>query len=99
MTKKSDAQINQDVFSESDTRSDSSIVRSIKSALLLDYLVPDQQINVEVNNCHVRLTGNVDWAYQRQAAVIDVLMKAYSGTRDLAAPLDSFSGASCSSLI
>lgn len=58
--------------SDPDIRSDSAIADSIKSALLLDYQVPDQRINVEVNHGHVTLTGSVDWAYQRQAAVDDV---------------------------
>jgi osmotically-inducible protein OsmY len=59
--------------SESDLRGDSAIADLIKSALLVDYQVPDQRINVEVNQGHVTLTGSVDWAYQRQAAVDDVL--------------------------
>lgn len=58
--------------SEPSIRSDSAIANSIKNALLVDYQVPDQQINVEVNQGHVTLTGSVDWAYQRQAAVDDV---------------------------
>ena len=59
--------------SEPDIRTDSSIADSIKRALLLDYQVPDQRINVEVNNGHVTLTGSVDWAYQRQAEMNDML--------------------------
>ncbi len=59
--------------SDPDIRSDSAIADSIKNALRLDYQIPDQRIQVEVNHGHVRLTGSVDWAYQRQAAVDDVL--------------------------
>ncbi len=59
--------------SEPDIRTDSSIADSIKRALLLDYQVPNQRINVEVTKGHVTLTGSVDWAYQRQAVVNDML--------------------------
>ncbi len=58
--------------SEPGIRSDGAIADSIKNALLLDYQVPDQRINVQVNQGHVTLTGSVEWAYQRQAAVDDV---------------------------
>jgi osmotically-inducible protein OsmY len=59
--------------SEPDIRSDSEIADSIKNALLLDTQVPYQRINVEVTKGHVTLTGSVDWAYERQSAVNDVL--------------------------
>ena len=54
-------------------RSDSEIKDAIKNAFLLDYQVPDQQISVEVDHSHVTLTGNVELAYQRQAAVDNAL--------------------------
>jgi osmotically-inducible protein OsmY len=56
-----------------DIRSDTSLADSIKLALQLDYKVPDQRINVEVSKGYVTLTGSVDWAYQRQAALDDAL--------------------------
>ena len=59
--------------SEPDIRSDSAILDSINNALLLDTQVPYQRINVEVTKGHVRLSGSVDWAYERQSAVDDVL--------------------------
>ena len=59
--------------SEPDIRSDSSIADSIRNALLLDYQVPYQRINVEVTKGHVTLTGSVEYAYQRQDALDDVL--------------------------
>jgi osmotically-inducible protein OsmY len=59
--------------SEADIRSDSEIADSIRNALLLDTRVPYQRINVEVTKGHVTLTGSVEYAYQRQAAVDDVL--------------------------
>ena len=59
--------------SEPDIRSDSAIADSITNALLLDYQVPYQRINVEVTQGHVTLTGSVEYAYQRQAALDDVL--------------------------
>jgi osmotically-inducible protein OsmY len=59
--------------SEPDIRSDSEIAGSINNALLLDYQVPYQRINVEVTKGHVTLTGSVEYAYQRQAALDDVL--------------------------
>lgn len=54
-------------------RSDSEIKDAIKNAFLLDYQVPDQQISVEVDHGHVTLTGSVELAYQRQAAVDNAL--------------------------
>ena len=59
--------------SEPDIRSDSEIADSINNALLLDTQVPYQRIKVEVTKGHVTLMGSVDWAYERQSAVNDVL--------------------------
>jgi osmotically-inducible protein OsmY len=59
--------------SEPGIRSDRAIADSINKALFLDYKVPDQRINVEVSKGHVRLSGSVEWAYQRQAALGDAL--------------------------
>ena len=59
--------------SEPDIRSDSEIADAIKNALLLDTRCPYQRINVEVTKGHVRLSGSVDYAYERQAALDDVL--------------------------
>ena len=55
-------------------RSDVDIAADIRSALALDYQVPDDRINVSVLDGFVTLTGNVDWAYQRDAAEEDAAM-------------------------
>jgi osmotically-inducible protein OsmY len=55
-------------------RSDMDIERDIRTALLLDYQVPDDRIAVNVLNGYVTLTGNVNWDYQRDAAEADAAM-------------------------
>lgn len=55
-------------------RSDEDIAADIRSALLLDYQVPDDQISVNVTDGYVTLTGNVDWYYQLDAAEDDAAM-------------------------
>ena len=55
-------------------RSDADIAADIRTALALDYQVPDDQISVSVVNGFVALTGNVNWYYQRDAAEEDAAM-------------------------
>ncbi len=55
---------------------DDDIVDEVKRALLVDYQIPEHRINVTVDHGHVILAGNVDWAYERQAAVDAVLKVA-----------------------
>ena len=47
--------------SQPDIRSDSAIADSIRNALLLDYQVPYQRINVEVSKGHVTLAEQTAW--------------------------------------
>ncbi len=42
-------------------------------APLIDYQIPEHRISIKVDHGHVTLTGSVDWAYERQAAVDAVL--------------------------
>jgi osmotically-inducible protein OsmY len=55
-------------------RSDADIARDIRTALVLDYQIPDDQISVNVLNGVLTLTGNVNWYYQRDAAEADAAM-------------------------
>ena len=55
-------------------RSDEDIAADVRSALILDYAVPDDRISVSVFEGTVTLAGNVDWYYQRLAAADDVAM-------------------------
>ena len=55
-------------------RTDMDIAADIRSALALDYQVPDDRISVSVVDGHMTLTGNVDWYYQRDAAEEDAAM-------------------------
>lgn len=55
-------------------RSDAAIADDVRSALVLDYQVPDNRISVNVMDGIVTLTGNVEWAYQRDAADDDAAM-------------------------
>jgi osmotically-inducible protein OsmY len=55
-------------------RTDMDIAADIRSALALDYQVPDDRIVVSVVDGYVTLTGNVDWYYQRDAAGEDAAM-------------------------
>jgi osmotically-inducible protein OsmY len=49
-------------------RSDSDIAQAVLSALRWSSVVPDQKIAVSVSNGWVKLSGAVDWEYQRSAA-------------------------------
>ena len=55
-------------------RSDTDIAADIRTALALDYQVPDDRISVSVVNGDVILTGNVNWDYQRDSAEEDAAM-------------------------
>jgi osmotically-inducible protein OsmY len=55
-------------------RADTDIAADIRSALALDYQVPDDRISVSVIDGFVTLTGNVDWYYQQEAAEDDAAM-------------------------
>jgi len=55
-------------------RADMDIAANIRSALALDYQVPDDRISVSVVNGYATLTGNVDWYYQKDAAEDDAAM-------------------------
>src|SRR5215467_3699826 len=46
-------------------RSDADVAADVRTALDLDYQVPDDRISVNVVDGFVTLTGNVDWDYQR----------------------------------
>jgi osmotically-inducible protein OsmY len=62
-------------------RSDADIAADIRSALALDYQVPDDRINAGVMDGFVTLIGNVDWYYQRDAAEDDAAM--IPGVKDI----------------
>jgi osmotically-inducible protein OsmY len=55
-------------------RSDDAIANDVRSALILDYEVPDDRINVSVFEGTDTLTGTVDWYYQSEAAEEDAAM-------------------------
>jgi osmotically-inducible protein OsmY len=55
-------------------RSDEDIAADVRSALILDYEVPDDRITVSVLDGTVMLTGTVNWYYQSQAAAEDAAM-------------------------
>lgn len=55
-------------------RSDADIAADIRSALALDYQVPEDRIEVSVLDGNVTLTGNVKWYYQKDTAEEDAAM-------------------------
>ncbi len=55
-------------------RTDEAIATDVRTALILDYVVPDDRISVSVLDGTVMLTGTVDWYYQRLAAAADAAM-------------------------
>jgi len=57
-------------------RSDADVAADVRTALDLDYQVPDDRISVNVVDGFVTLTGNVDWDYQRDSAEEDAAMIA-----------------------
>lgn len=53
-------------------RTDSEIARMALDMLTFDVEVPDERIQVKVENGYVTLTGQVDWYYEKRAAERDV---------------------------
>jgi osmotically-inducible protein OsmY len=60
-------------------RSDTDIARAIVNALAWDVQVPDTKIKSAVTNGWVRLEGEVEWRYQRDAA--DRVVRNLAGVR------------------
>ncbi len=62
-------------------RSDSDIAQAAVTALQLNSLVPDEKIQVLVENGRVTLTGEVDWGYQLASA--EQCVRPLAGVRGL----------------
>ena len=62
-------------------RSDSDIAQAAATALQLNSLVPDEKIQVQVENGRVTLTGEVDWSYQLASA--EQCVRPLAGVRGL----------------
>ncbi|MER3438445.1 MAG: ornithine aminotransferase, partial [Chloroflexota bacterium] len=62
------------------TRTDTDIAKAVADALEANSLVPRDRIDVTVKNGKVTLQGEVDWEYQRRAAVNTV--RDVTGVRD-----------------
>ncbi|MDI1272864.1 BON domain-containing protein [Polaromonas sp.] len=62
-------------------RSDSDIAQAAAMALRLNSLVPDEHIQVQVENGRVTLTGEVDWSYQLASA--EQCVRPLAGVRGL----------------
>ncbi|MDO8370454.1 MAG: BON domain-containing protein [Polaromonas sp.] len=62
-------------------RSDSDIAQAAVTALQLNSLVPDEKIQVLVENGRVTLTGEVDWSYQLASA--EQCVRPLAGVRGL----------------
>ena len=62
-------------------RSDSDIAQAAAAALQLNSLVPDEKIQVQVENGRVTLTGEVDWSYQLASA--EQCVRPLAGVRGL----------------
>lgn len=62
-------------------RSDSEIAQAATTALQLNSLVPDEKIQVQVENGRVILTGEVDWGYQLASA--EQCVRPLAGVRGL----------------
>lgn len=62
-------------------RSDSEIAQAAATALQLNSLVPDEKIQVQVEQGRVILTGEVDWSYQLASA--EQCVRPLSGVRGL----------------
>lgn len=62
-------------------RSDSDIAHAAAMALQLNSLVPDEKIQVLVENGRVTLTGEVDWSYQLASA--EQCVRPLAGVRGL----------------
>jgi osmotically-inducible protein OsmY len=64
------------------TYNDTDIAKAVVDALDANFSVPPDRIEVTVQNGKVKLTGEVDWAFQRAAAANSV--RYLRGVRDLA---------------
>ena len=53
-------------------RTDEDIAAACINAFQADYAVPDDKVKVVVSNGYVTLDGEVDWQYQKDAAIRDV---------------------------
>lgn len=62
-------------------RSDSEIAQAAATALELNSLVPDERIQVQVEDGRVILTGEVDWSYQLASA--EQCVRPLAGVRGL----------------
>lgn len=62
-------------------RSDSDIAQAAATALQLNSLVPDEKVQVLVENGRVTLTGEVDWSYQLASA--EQCVRPLAGVRGL----------------
>lgn len=62
-------------------RSDSEIAQAAATALQLNSLVPNEKIQVQVENGRVILTGEVDWGYQLASA--EQCVRPLAGVRGL----------------
>lgn len=62
-------------------RSDSDLARAATESLRLNSLVPDDKVQVEVENGWVTLTGEVDWSYQFASA--EQCIRPLAGVRGL----------------
>jgi osmotically-inducible protein OsmY len=63
------------------TSQDTDIAKAAATAIESNSLVPIDKIEIIVKNGKITLTGEVDWAYQRSAAVASV--RLLSGVRDV----------------
>jgi osmotically-inducible protein OsmY len=63
------------------TYNDTDIAKAVVDALDANFSVPPGGIDVTVQNGKVKLTGEVDWAFQRAAAADSV--RSLRGVRDL----------------
>jgi osmotically-inducible protein OsmY len=55
-------------FGNDDDKSDMEIARKVLTALKLNFFVPANELKVVVENGHVTLSGDVHWAFQKEAA-------------------------------
>jgi osmotically-inducible protein OsmY len=53
-------------------RTDEDIAAACINAFKADYAVPDDKVKVVISNGYVTLDGEVDWQYQKDAAIRDV---------------------------
>ena len=68
-------------LSAEDRRSDSDLAQTAATALRLNSLVPEGLVKVKVESGWVKLTGEVDWSYQRARA--EQCVRQLTGVRGL----------------